>query len=278
MKLSESCLVVCALVASLGSAGAAEADDFKALYARADLGGLMRGTALMRSPSRINEQKSLARDKPPKKEMQFNSVPHSDAETAVLGSTRDSARAGVPPTTAIRVPTVMPTAVTRRGGAAHDFHAGSVVVGLEMDVETMKLYDGKSTTATYSCCASVKHDAVKTDWFLTGRPRFGFASGHWLVYGTGGMALTNHIYEAEVKDAVLTVHGNDGIKEIRMGWTAGGGFEYKRARLALRGEYLYAGFAGMPATGVTMMAVTPPAFPSANVKPQAVRAALSFRF
>ena len=63
MKLSESCLVVCALVASLGSAGAAEADDFKTLYARADLGGSMRGTALMRGPSRIKEQKSLARDK-----------------------------------------------------------------------------------------------------------------------------------------------------------------------------------------------------------------------
>ena len=63
MKLSESCLVVCALVASLRSAGAAEADDFKTLYARADLGGSMRGTALMRGPSRIKEQKSLARDK-----------------------------------------------------------------------------------------------------------------------------------------------------------------------------------------------------------------------
>jgi hypothetical protein len=78
MKLSES-WVVCALVASLGSAGAAEADDFKELYARADLGGSMRGTALMGSSSTIKEQKSLARDKPPKKEMQFNSVPHSDA-------------------------------------------------------------------------------------------------------------------------------------------------------------------------------------------------------
>ena len=120
MKLSESCLVVCALVASLGSAGAAEADDFKALYARADLGGSMRGTALMRSPSRIKEQKPLAR-----------ADGHADGGH-------------------------------RRGGAAHDFRAGSVVVGVEMDVETMKLYDGKGTTATYSCCASVNHDAVKT--------------------------------------------------------------------------------------------------------------------
>ena len=34
MKLSESCSVACALVASLGSAGAAKADDFKTVSAR----------------------------------------------------------------------------------------------------------------------------------------------------------------------------------------------------------------------------------------------------
>jgi opacity protein-like surface antigen len=281
MKLSESCAVVCALVASLGSAGASGADDFRALYIRADVGGSMRGTTL------IKEQKLLAPDKPTEKQMEFNSHAHSDAATtSVLSSTGDVARVGVSPSVA--TPRVRPTAVTRRGQAGHDFRAGSVVVGVELDVETLKLYDGKSTTATYSCCAAtclLFNDAVKTDWFLTGRPRFGFVSGHWLVYSTGGMALTNRFYDAEVTDAVATARGNDGIKEIRTGWTAGGGVEYKRARLALRGEYLYYGsFAGMSATGVSVTAIAPPAFPSslvtqtANLKPQIVRAALSFRF
>jgi len=290
MKLSESCALVCALVASLGSAGALEADDFKALYARADLRGSMRSTTLIRGSSTIKERKFLARlDQPANKAMKFNSLAHSDtATTAVLSSTADLARAGALPSAVMRAPSIRPTMVTRRGGAGHDFRTGSVVVGVELDVETMKLYDGKSTTPTSSFLAAsslVDHDAAKTDWFFTGRPRFGFVSGHWLIYGASGMALTNRLYEAEVTDAVAKAHGNDGIKEIRTGWTAGGGVEYKRARLALRGEYLYyPSFAGMSATGVSVTAIAPPAFPSslvtqtANLKPQTVRAALSFRF
>ena len=288
MKLSESCVVVCALVASLGSLRAAEADDFKVLFARADLGASMRSTTPMRSPSRIKGRRFLAPDKPAKKEMQFNSPAGSDdARTVVLSSTGDLARGDVSASVAIRAPRVRPTVVTSLGEGGHDFRAGSVVVGVELDVETMKLYDGKSTTATYSFCTAtslVHPDAVKTDWFSTGRPRFGFVSGHWLVYGTSGMALTNRIYEAEVTETVATAHGTDGMKEIRTGWTAGGGVEYTRARLALRGEYLYAGFAGISGTGARMVAVMPTAFPSslvlqtANVKPQIVRAALSFRF
>jgi outer membrane immunogenic protein len=220
--------------------------------------------------------------------MQFNSPAGSDdAKTAVLSSTGDLARGDVSASAAIRAPRVRPTVVTSRGEAGHDFRAGSIVVGVELDVETMKLYDGKSTTAAYSFCTAaslVDRDAVKADWFSTSRPRFGFVSGRWLVYGTGGMALTNRIYQAEVTETVPTAHGTDGMKAIRTGWTAGGGVEYKRARLTLRGEYLYVGFAGMSAAGASMMAVMPTAFPSslvlqiANVKPQIVRAALSFRF
>jgi opacity protein-like surface antigen len=276
MKLGEFCAVVCALVASLGSAGAA--DDFKTLYARADLGGSMRSTTLMGGSHKIKEQKFLAPDRPAKKKTQFNSLADSNAaKTAVLSSTEDLAGAGVSPSADIRASWVRPTTVTRRGEAGRDFRAGNVVVGVELDVETMKLYDGKSTIPTYIsyCCAAtslVGHDAVKTDWVFTGRPRFGYVSGYWLVYGTGGMALTNRIYE-EVTDAVV-MHGNDGINEIRTGWTAGGGIEYKRAHLALRGEYLYAGFAGMSAVSVSSITVTQ----TANLKPQIVRAALSFRF
>ena len=286
MKLSESCVVVCALVASLGSLRAAEADDFKVLFARADLGASMRSTTLMRSPHRIKERRFLAPDKPAKREIQFNSPAGSgDARTAVLSSTGDLARGEVSASVAIRAPKVQLTVVTSRGEAGHDFRAGSIVVGVELDVETMKLYDGKSTTATYSLCTAASladRDAVKADWFSTSRPRLGFVSGPWLVYGTGGMALTNRIYQAT--ETVATAHGTDGMKAIRTGWTAGGGVEYKRARLALRGEYLYVGLAGMSAAGASMKAVMPTAFPSslvlqtANVKPQIVRAALSFRF
>jgi len=276
MKLSESCTVACALVASLGSAGAAKADDFKTVSARADIAGPMRGTTLPRGSSTIKELKWVAPDKLAKKEMQFNSFAHSDAgRTAVLNSAGDLARAFVSPS--IRAPGVRPAAVARRGRTGHDFRSGSVIVGVELDVETIKLYDGKSTTTTYSCCTvtSLVDPAVKTDWLFTGRPRFGVVSGHYLVYGTGGMALTNCICEAAATEAVAKAYGN---------WTAGGGVEYMSARLVLRGEYLYyPGFAGMATAGVSM-SPSPPASVSslvtqtANRKPQIVRAALSFRF
>src|SRR5262249_44542095 len=152
----------------------------------------------------------------------------------------------------------------------------------------MKLDDSKSTTATYPCCAPTNFtvkQTVKTDWLFTARPRFGFVAGHWLVFGTGGVALTNLNYQALFTDTFATAHENGGGKGTRTGWAAGGGAEYQHGHFMLRGEYLYADFGSVSATSTNLTAFTPPiAFPTnvfthkSDLTSHIVRMGLSFRF
>jgi len=175
------------------------------------------------------------------------------------------------------LPKVRPTVSTGGGQAGYNVQANDFVVGLELDLEEMKLNDPKTTNPLSSCCApssfTVDH-VLKTNWLFTGRPRFGFVSGHWLLYGTAGAALTNRAYPTGLADTFATAH---------VGWAAGGGLQYQHAHILLRGEYLYAGFGSAPTTGANLTAYAPPvAFPSNVVaqtaKPQIVRGSLNFRF
>jgi outer membrane immunogenic protein len=87
------------------------------------------------------------------------------------------------------------------------------------------------------------------DWLGTLRGRLGFlVTPTFLVYGTGGLAYgkvqsTTQISQA-YNQAVNGVAGSWGssssYSETRVGWTVGGGGEWKLApKISLKGEYLY---------------------------------------
>jgi len=230
MNRTQFCVIVCALLSGSVSSGTAEADDFKGFYAQPNAGG---------------------------------SVSHAGvATTAVFSSTGHLAQTGALVIATTSAPKVRPTVSTGGGQAGYNVRSGRLVVGVELDLEERKLNDPQSTTALNPCCAptigTAANHSLKTDWLFTGRPRLGVTSGHWLLYGTGGAALTNRIYQASLTDTFSTAHA---------GWATGGGVQYQHAHLLLRGEYLYAGFES-PAKVVQ----------TENLKPQIIRAALGFRF
>lgn len=74
------------------------------------------------------------------------------------------------------------------------------------------------------------------NWFSTVRGRLGFASGPWLFYGTGGLAV-----------AGVDTHINVGPDHFRdsntdVGYAAGGGIEWAFApNWSAKAEYLYIG-------------------------------------
>ena len=85
--------------------------------------------------------------------------------------------------------------------------------------------------------------SVQTSYLFTLRPRVGITHGRFLVYGTGGMALTNMNYQALFTDTFATAHENGGFDETKLGWTAGGGTEFRLDRhWSMKFEYLYASF------------------------------------
>jgi len=79
-----------------------------------------------------------------------------------------------------------------------------------------------------------------TDVISTVRPRFGFAFGHFLLYGTGGLAIAHIGYTANTDfHPVGTETYTANFSKTQKGWAAGGGAEVAiGGGFSLKGEYL----------------------------------------
>jgi outer membrane immunogenic protein len=75
------------------------------------------------------------------------------------------------------------------------------------------------------------------NWFSTVRGRVGFASGPWLLYATGGLAI------ADVNNRVSFVdEPSFRDSDTLTGYAVGGGLEWKFAQnWSAKAEYLYLG-------------------------------------
>jgi outer membrane immunogenic protein len=83
-------------------------------------------------------------------------------------------------------------------------------------------------------------DTARSDvnWFSTVRGRLGFASGTWLVYGTGGVAF------ADIDNRIHFTGGSVSRDSgTQTGYAVGGGAEWAFApNWSAKAEYLYLGF------------------------------------
>ena len=79
-----------------------------------------------------------------------------------------------------------------------------------------------------------------TDAISSVRPRVGFAFGHFLLYGTGGLAIAHVGYTANTDfHPVGTENYSANFSKTQKGWAAGGGAEVAIGHgLSVKGEYL----------------------------------------
>ncbi len=175
------------------------------------------------------------------------------------------------------------------GQAGYNWQSGSLVLGGEMDLNYMHVTGGDSSTAVYPCCAPTNftiQSSMHTDWLFTLRPRIGYASNNWLLYATGGLAVTKLNADFLFTDTFATAHEEQGFSETVYGWTAGCGVEMGLARnWSLKAEYLYADFGNISSQAGTFTAFTPPiAFPtnvfrySMDLQTNTERIGLNYRF
>lgn len=124
---------------------------------------------------------------------------------------------------------------------------------------------------------------MKTDWLFTARPRVGYLMGNALVYGTGGLALTNIRYNENFDDGPpfpLDIESSS-ISRTKAGWTVGGGVEYAIANpWTVKLEYLYADFGSISTTGTDIFLGAPfTTFShSVTLKTNIVRVGLNYKF
>jgi outer membrane immunogenic protein len=216
----------------------------------------------------------------------------TDAFTStVFSPTGYFALSSVPAIAAVGKQKLSPRGFTGGGQVGYNFQTGHLVLGVETDFGAMHVNDDFVGSATYPCCAPTNFtvkQSISTDWLWTTRPRVGVAGGPVLVYGTVGVALTNLNYQALFIDTFATAHENAGVDEIRTGWIAGGGVEFKigsGSHWSIKGEYLLADFGQVKTTSTNLTAFTPAvAFPTnvfthqADLQQHIFRTGFNYRF
>lgn len=145
--------------------------------------------------------------------------------------------------------------------AGYNWQMSGTVLGVAADINSFRLRGG--TTGAFPFPSTLPGGAIgpptsffsstssfSTDWLFTGRGRLGWANDHWLLYATGGVAVTNLSVNQSIPQLAPFVF-NASSSSTRVGWTAGAGFEYAMTRnWSVKGEYLYLDFGNLNGVGV----------------------------
>jgi outer membrane immunogenic protein len=120
---------------------------------------------------------------------------------------------------------------------------------------------------------------ISTDWLWTLRPRIGYVSGPWMVYLTGGLAVSKIKYRVSFSDTRIPPDSvSQSFGDTKTGWTAGvGGAMALNPQWSVKAEYLYTDLGnirGSLATPTGFVNLTSQVDITANI----FRAGVDFRF
>jgi outer membrane immunogenic protein len=171
-------------------------------------------------------------------------APHNPAFTAGV---LDVALAGgvVPASLATR-----PRGVLGGVQAGYNVQTGAVVWGIETDIAAAAIKGSSTISGTAPLFSTfTTTQAQKVDWLGTVRGRVGVTvTPDWLLYVTGGLAYGHVKATTSINDftggsgvpCANIICGSGAVDSWRVGWTVGGGGEYRIAsNWSVKLEYLY---------------------------------------
>lgn len=130
--------------------------------------------------------------------------------------------------------------------AGYNVQVSSFVLGVEADV--MGLSNAASRNSTFlengGATFATLNDRARDNWMATFRGKVGVAFDRIMLYGTGGLAVSNWSLLHTLADTGgPTPTQGVSFSTTQTGWTAGVGLEYAVSdNWSVRGEYLYADF------------------------------------
>ncbi len=147
--------------------------------------------------------------------------------------------------------------------AGYNWRYNNVVLGVETDFDAFHLNASRTVSglypATFNASAGQTFtvgSSFSTDWLFTFRGRIGWATPDWLLYATGGLAVTNLKVANTFSDTNGAIGGGSASSD-KVGWTVGAGVEHKLGQhWSVKAEYLYLNFGSVTANGV----ITNPGF------------------
>jgi outer membrane immunogenic protein len=157
---------------------------------------------------------------------------------------------------------------------------GGLLLGIETDVNIFNISRFQDRVITLPSGNSYTlHQKIDTDFLWTLRPRVGYAMDKFLIFASGGLALTTTHYEQGFTDnqtggSALTFKKSG----TRTGWTVGGGAGYAISEnISAKAEYLYqdfgsSRFSATSANGYATLST------DAHLRSHLFRAGLDYRF
>ena len=137
----------------------------------------------------------------------------------------------------------------------YNFQINNWVLGVESnyDYQPSNSIQGQYIANDSSGKADQVQNAVTPLWFFTLRPRIGYALDHFLLYTTGGLAVTRVSSYDVSQSSVAGGHGCFGGPATLAGGAVGGGVAWRitPAHWSLDAEYLWAGFEKVTAKNYT---------------------------
>lgn len=178
----------------------------------------------------------------------------------------------------------------------YNFQTGRWLLGLEADLEAVHVigqtnsggvpYPGAAPPGGTPGDVFTIFSSANSDWLLTARPRIGFvAANNWLIYATGGVAVTRLHTDISFDDDNPSVFAEEAgkIDATKVGYAVGGGVEAPLTnRLSVKADYLHVGFGNT--AGVSTANDLLPLFPaqvfthSSDLKADMVRVGLNYHF
>jgi|SRR5580704_9679388 len=178
---------------------------------------------------------------------------------------------------------IKPNGFTGGFEAGYNWQAGTIVFGLEGDVESFHLNGGATSVPVVYLTAPPATFTVmsnaSTSWLATGRGRVGVAASNWLFFATGGVAFTTLNGNFAFSDTFAPASEAVSFSNNKTGYTVGGGVEAGLwGRWSAKAEYLYVNFSAVSATGFLVNAPTQSLSHSIDLKANIARVGLNYRF
>jgi outer membrane immunogenic protein len=172
----------------------------------------------------------------------------------------------------------------------YNYQMNNFLLGIEADFEYFRSAGSRTVTLVspnFPPITMTLNTNISTDWLFTVRPRLGWVSNNWLVYATGGLAVS----ELKASWNFSSTTGGPSsesasVSQTKAGWVAGGGVEAMLpGRWVVGAEYLYVKFNSVSVIGTNFadVGVTPAPYNdnfahSADLAVNIVRARLSKLF
>jgi outer membrane immunogenic protein len=188
---------------------------------------------------------------------------------------------GVPSINTLGSQVISPSALTGGFEAGYNWQISRFVLGVEGDIVSFRLSGSAAGSTAYPCCAPATftiNSAASTSWLGTVRGRVGIAEDDWLLYATGGAAVTTLNGTFSFVDDFGASEAAS-ISTTRLGYAAGGGVEFGFwSHWSVKAEYLFVDFSRVSAAGVLNFSPLNPFTHSIDLRANIGRVGLNYRF